>query len=176
MTNSTDPRAEFQRLALWIFERQKLQGEKAMAQLSDEQLFAQIDPESNSIAILVRHLHGNMRSRWTNLLTSDGEKPDRQRDSEFIAPDQRTRQQVMTWWEDGWRYVFDAITPLQAYQIDATVTIRREPMSVMQAILRQIDHYGHHVGQIVLLAKHLRGADWQTLSIPRGKSEEYLRA
>lgn len=175
MSERTDPRAEFQRLALWIFERQKAQGEKAMAQLSDAELFAKLDPESNSIAILVRHLYGNMRSRWTNLLTSDGEKGDRKRDEEFIDPSEYKRQQVMTWWEDGWRFVFDAIKPLQPHEIDAVVTIRREPLSVMAAILRQIDHYGHHVGQIVLLAKHLRGGAWETLSIPRGKSEEYLR-
>jgi hypothetical protein len=176
MSEHIDPRTEFQRLALWIFARQKAQGEKAMAQLSDEQLFAKLDPESNSIAILVRHLYGNMRSRWTDLLTTDGEKSDRKRDDEFIEPAQHTRHQVMSWWEDGWRFVFDAIKPLRPDDIDAIVTIRREPLSVMAAILRQIDHYGHHVGQIVLLAKHLRGDDWETLSIPRGKSEEYLRS
>ena len=170
----SDPRAEFQTNALSIFRKQKALAEKALAQVTDDDLFATLDAEANSIAVIIKHMHGNMRSRWTDLLTSDGEKPDRARDDEFVAPNERSRAQVMEWWERGWRYVFDAIEPLSPQQMDATVTIRREAMSVTAAILRQIDHYGQHVGQIVLLAKHMRGAEWQSPSIPRGKSQEYL--
>jgi hypothetical protein len=158
-----------------IFKKQKTLGERAMAQLSDDQLFAVLDAEANSIAIIVRHLHGNMRSRWTDFLTSDGEKPDRQRDTEFLPPAERTRAQIMTWWEAGWSLVFAALRGLTPADAAATVRIRGESMSVLAAIMRQIDHYGQHVGQIVLLAKHARGADWTSLSIPRGRSEEFNR-
>lgn len=171
----TDFRADVQQTALAVFRKQKALAEKAMAQLTEAELFTPLDQESNSIAIIVRHLHGNMRSRWTDLLTSDGEKGDRHRDDEFVDPLERTREQVMTWWERGWQYVFDAIAPLAPQDMETTVTIRGEALSVTAAILRQVDHYGQHVGQIVLIAKHLRGPDWETLSIPRGKSEEYLR-
>jgi hypothetical protein len=170
-----DARADFQEAALSIFRKQKAQAEKALVQLTDSELFLSLDPESNSVAVIVRHLHGNMRSRWTDFLTTDGEKGDRQRDTEFLEPNERTREQVMQWWEDGWRYVFKAIEPLTPEQMEATVTIRGEPLSVIAAIVRQIDHYGHHVGQIVFIAKHFRGPTWQTMSIPRGKSEEYLK-
>lgn len=170
-----DFRTELQQHALAIFRKQKALGEKALAQVSESELFAALDPESNSIAVIVRHLHGNMRSRWTDFLTSDGEKADRHRDDEFIEPVERTREQVMRWWEHGWQYVFDAIGALSAADMEATVTIRGEPTSVTAAILRQVDHYGQHVGQIILLAKHMRGAEWETPSIPRGKSDEYTQ-
>jgi hypothetical protein len=146
-----------------------------MAQVSDPQLFEAIDPEANSIAVIVKHLHGNMRSRWTNFLTTDGEKPDRQRDGEFEMSPQASRDDVMRWWDEGWAAVFSALAGLTAGDVGATVRVRGEALSVMAAILRQIDHYAQHVGQIVLLAKHARGEAWQSLSIPRGKSEEYLR-
>lgn len=155
------------------FRKQKTLGERAFTQLGEEELFATIDPEANSIAILVKHLHGNMRSRWTDFLTSDGEKPARNRDSEFvIGPHERTRDTVLQWWENGWSYVLDAVTALTPADLTANVAIRGEVMPVITAILRQVDHYGQHVGQIVLLAKHLKGDRWQTLSIPRGKSAE----
>jgi len=158
-----------------IFRKQKALAEKAMAQLSDDQLFAVLDSEANSIAVIVKHLHGNMRSRWTDFLTTDGEKPDRQRDGEFIMPPSLTREQMMHWWEEGWAYLFSALAGLSPGDVSTTVRIRGEEMPVMAAILRQVDHYGQHVGQIVLVAKHARGAAWTSLSIPRGKSEEYLR-
>ncbi len=156
-----------------VFRKQKQLGDRAITQLDKDELFVPIDPEANSVAVLIKHLHGNMRSRWTDFLTSDGEKPDRGRDGEFIiAPSERSRNVVLQWWEDGWSYVFTAVTSLTPADLQANVLIRGETMPAIAAILRQLDHYAQHVGQIVLLAKHLKGADWQTLSIPRGKSEE----
>jgi hypothetical protein len=168
-----DPRTDFLELALASFRKQKALGDRALAQLGDEQLFVTIDPGSNSIAVIVRHLHGNMRSRWTDFLTSDGEKPDRDRDSEFIEPGERTRERVLDWWNRGWQYVFDAIAPLGPDQAGTEVRVRGEALTVTAAILRQLDHYAQHVGQIVFLAKHLRGSAWESLSIPRGKSDEF---
>ncbi|MGQ0537831.1 MAG: DUF1572 family protein, partial [Gemmatimonadaceae bacterium] len=138
------------------------------------QLFATIDPEANSIAILIKHLHGNMRSRWTDFLTSDGEKADRARDDEFVLnPMERNQEAVRQWWERGWQYVFDALAGLKPADLHKDVTIRGQTMTALSAILRQIDHYGQHVGQIILLARHLAGSSWQTPSIPRGKSAEF---
>jgi hypothetical protein len=151
----------------------KRMGEGAMAQLRDEDFFVTIDPEANSVAILVKHLAGNMRSRFTDFLTSDGEKPDRFRDREFEITRATTRAEVMQWWEDGWGIVLAAIDGLKAEDVMRTVTIRGEAHTVLQAINRQIAHYAQHTGQIVFLAKHLRSNQWKTLSIPRGKSEEY---
>jgi len=152
---------------------QKL-AEGAMAQATDEQLFAKLDPESNSIAILVKHMAGNMHSRWTDFLTSDGEKPDRKRDREFVeAP--ATRAALMELWQAGWDCVFGALEPLTDADLGRQVTIRGEAHSVMQAITRQISHYALHTGQIVMLAKHYQHSQWRSLSIPRGKSEEVNR-
>ena len=147
--------------------------EGAFVQLRDEDFFLQLDDEANSIAILIKHLAGNMRSRFLNFLASDGEKPDRNRDQEFILDPQPSRPELMRWWEAGWKYVFEAITPLQPEDLARVVTIRGEPHTVLQAIHRQVAHYAYHVGQIALLAKHIRGADWKSLSVPRGKSAEY---
>jgi hypothetical protein len=158
------------------FRGHKRMGEAAMAQLRDEDFFVTLDPESNSVAILVKHLAGNMHSRFTDFLTSDGEKPDRLRDREFEITPATTRADVMKWWEDGWAIVLAAIEPLQREDVMRTVTIRGEPHTVMQAINRQIAHYAQHTGQIVFLAKHLRSSEWKTLSIPRGKSEQYKTA
>jgi Protein of unknown function (DUF1572) len=152
---------------------QKRMGEGAMAQLKDEDLFVTIDPEANSVAILVKHLAGNMRSRFTDFLTSDGEKPDRFRDREFEITPATSRAEVMQWWENGWATVIAALDSLKPEDVMRTVTIRGEPHSVLQAINRQIAHYAQHTGQIVFLAKHLRSSEWNTLSIPRGKSEEF---
>jgi hypothetical protein len=149
------------------------QGERAIAQLDDEQLFFTLDPESNSVAILVKHLAGNMRSRWTDFLTSDGEKPDRQRDTEFLLDANTTRTDVLKWWEQGWRCLFDALEALQPDDLLRTVVIRLEDHTVVQAINRQLTHYATHVGQIVFLAKHLKSSAWQTLSVPRGQSEQF---
>src|SRR5207253_8906103 len=149
--------------------------EGAFTQLRDEEFFLQLDDEANSIAILIKHLAGNMRSRFLDFLASDGEKPDRNRDQEFIVElePRPSRAELMRWWEAGWKYVFDAITPLKAEDLTFIVTIRDEPHTVLQAIHRQVAHYAYHVGQIVLLAKHIRGTDWKSLSVPRGKSAEY---
>jgi len=152
----------------------KLLAERAMAQVTDEQLTTILDSEMNSIAQIVKHMAGNMRSRWTDFLTSDGEKPDRNRDSEFEEPP-RTREETMKIWEAGWRHVFDALEPLTDEDLGRTVSIRGEAHSVMQAINRQIAHYSYHIGQIVLLAKHLQSAEWKTLSVPRGRSGEFNR-
>jgi len=146
-----------------------------MAQLRDEDFFVTLDPESNSVAILVKHLAGNMRSRFTDFLTTDGEKPDRFRDQEFELNSATTRADVMRWWEEGWSRVFAAIDTLKPEDVTRTVTIRGEPHSVLQAINRQIAHYAQHIGQMVFLAKHLRSGDWKTLSIPRGRSEDYKK-
>lgn len=155
------------------FRGHKRMGEGAMSQLRDDDFFVQLDPEANSVAILVKHLAGNMRSRFTNFLTSDGEKPDRFRDREFELTPATTRADVMRWWEEGWACVFAAIESLKPEDVMRAVTIRNEPHTVLQAINRQIAHYAQHIGQIVFLAKHLRSSEWKTLSIPRGKSEEY---
>jgi len=151
----------------------KRTGEGAMSQLRDEDFFFTLDPEANSVAILVKHLAGNMRSRFTDFLTADGEKPDRFRDREFELAPATTRAEVMKWWEEGWSCVFSAIDPLKPEDVLRTVTIRGEAHTVLQAINRQIAHYAQHIGQIVFLAKHLRSSEWKTLSIPRGKSEEF---
>jgi len=146
--------------------------EGAMAQLKDHELFLTLDAESNSIAIIVKHMAGNMRSRFTNFLTSDGEKPDRHRDQEFELDATSTRATLTTLWEEGWGRVFAAIESLKPEDVTRTVTIRGEPHTVLQAINRQIAHYAYHTGQIVFLAKHIRSSKWRTLSIPRGGSEE----
>ncbi|MGA2979077.1 MAG: DUF1572 family protein [Terriglobales bacterium] len=148
-------------------------GEAAMAQLEDTDFFVTIDPESNSVAALVKHIAGNARSRFTDFLTSDGEKPDRFRDLEFEISAKTTREEVMRWWEQGWSHVFSALDALKPEDIQRIVTIRQEPHTVMQALNRALAHYSQHIGQIVFLAKHLRSSKWQTLSIPRGKSEDY---
>ncbi len=160
--------------ALALFRQYKALGEKAMAQVDEDGLQAKLDPEMNSIALIVKHMAGNMRSRWTNFLTSDGEKPDRMRDREFEdAPG--TRAEVLAMWEEGWGHVFAALEPLTDNDLARRVTIRGEVHSVMQAINRQVTHYAMHVGQMVFLAKHLRGGEWKSLSIPRGESEKFNR-
>jgi len=160
--------------SIGLFRYYKKLGDRAMAQCPDDALFTTLDAESNSIAIIVKHMSGNMRSRWLNFLTTDGEKPDRNRDTEFETPP-NTRVQLMEMWELGWKYVFDALEPLTEADLMRTVTIRSEPHSIMQAINRQIAHYAHHVGQILFLAKHLtftQTGKWESLSVPRGKSAE----
>jgi len=151
----------------------KAQADKAISQTSDEHFFATLDPEANSIALILKHMAGNMRSRWTDFLTTDGEKPDRDRDREFETSGADTRASVTALWEDGWSRLFSAITPLSPADLSKMVQVRREAHSVLEAINRQMTHYAAHIGQIVLLAKHYAGADWQTLSIPRGKSKEF---
>jgi hypothetical protein len=150
----------------------KTQAEKAIAQVDDRTLFAVLDPESNSIAIIMKHMAGNMRSRWTDFLTTDGDKPDRNRDAEFESEAGDTRVTIMARWEEGWDRFARTISSLRPGDLDKTVTIRGERHTVVEAINRQMTHYAAHVGQIVLLAKHYAGSRWQTLSIPRGKSKQ----
>jgi uncharacterized damage-inducible protein DinB len=152
---------------------QKL-AERAIEQCPDEGLFLTLDAESNSIATIVKHMAGNMRSRWTDFLATDGEKPDRNRDSEFEEPP-RTRTEILAMWEHGWKYVFDALAQLSEADLTRTVTIRTEPHSVMQAINRQIAHYSYHVGQIAYLAKHFaaQSGKWTALTVPRKKSSDF---
>jgi len=144
----------------------------AIAQVADEQLFASPDPETNSIAITMKHMAGNMRSRWRDFLTTDGEKPDRRRDTEFEDPP-ATREALMATWEAGWNHVFGALEPLSDADLNRQVTIRGEPHSVMQAINRQMAHYAYHIGQVVQLAKHYGHADWRSLTVPRHKSDDF---
>ncbi|MCI0336517.1 MAG: DUF1572 domain-containing protein [Acidobacteria bacterium] len=159
--------------ALAEFRQLKRLGDRALEQLDEAQFFIALDPESNSIAIIVKHLAGNMRSRWMDFLTSDGEKPDRHRDQEFIIDSSTTRDQVMQWWEGGWQYLFNALEPLNPEDLMRTVMIRLEPHTIVQAISRQLTHYASHVGQVVFLAKHLKSSEWKTLSVPRGQSEQF---
>jgi len=160
--------------SLAVFRQFKKQAERAMEQVPDEHLCSTLDPESNSIALIVKHLAGNMRSRWTDFLNSDGEKPDRHRDSEFENPP-ADRAALLAMWEEGWSRLFQALQPLTDADLGRTVHIRGEAHSVMQAINRQVAHVAMHVGQIVLLAKHFASHNWRSLTIPRGQSEEYNR-
>lgn len=153
--------------AIRSFRAQKQLAERAMAQLDDRDLVRAIDRENNSIAIIVKHLRGNMRSRWIDFLTTDGEKPNRRRDTEFELDGAVTRSEVMDWWEEGWGALFNTLDALHGDELQHTVHIRGEPHSVLEAINRQLTHYAYHVGQMVMLAKHFRGARWTTLSIPK---------
>jgi hypothetical protein len=158
--------------SLALFRYYKKLAERAMEQVTDEQLFATLDEETNSIGIVVKHMAGNMRSRWNDFLTTDGEKPDRDRDTEFVDPP-ATRKALLEVWEEGWRCVFQALEPLSDADLGRTVTIRGEAHSVVQAINRQVAHYAHHVGQIVMLAKYFAHGRWQSLSVPRNRSAEF---
>jgi hypothetical protein len=158
--------------ALSLFRYYKGLAEHAMAQLTDEQLRAVLDPEMNSIAIVVKHMTGNMRSRWPNFLVADGESPTRNRDAEFVDPP-LTRAELMAMWEDGWRCMFAELEPLSDDDMGRKITIRGEPHSVVQAINRQLAHYAYHTGQIVFLAKHLQHVNWKSLSVPRGASKDF---
>lgn len=155
-----------------LFRHYKKLADRAIAQVGDDQLFAALDAEANSIAIIVKHMAGNMRSRWTDFLSSDGEKPTRNRDSEFEDP-APTREALLADWEAGWACVFGALEPLTDDDLERTVLIRGEAHSVMQAINRQVAHYSYHVGQIVFLAKHFAADHWQSLTIPRRQSAEF---
>lgn len=158
------------------FRKLKDLGDRALAQVRDEDLFATLDPESNSLAILIQHMAGNMRSRWTDFLHSDGEKPDRDRDSEFELTGSTTREELLARWEEGWRCLFQALAALHEEDLAMTVLIRAEPHSVIKAINRQLTHYGYHVGQIVFLAKHFASDHWKTLSVPRGGTRAFNAA
>jgi uncharacterized damage-inducible protein DinB len=157
-----------------LFRNYKKLAERAMAQCPDEALTTTLDGESNSIAAIVKHMAGNMRSRWTDFLTTDGEKPDRHRDTEFETPP-ASRAELMALWEQGWRILFDALGQLTDADLTRMITIRTEPHSVMQAINRQIGHYCNHIGQIIFLAKHFAAdaGDWTAITIPRKKSGDF---
>jgi hypothetical protein len=160
--------------SLALFRQYKRLAEGAMEQVSDEQLLARLDAETNSIAMIVKHLTGNMRSRWTDFLTTDGEKPDRDRDREFVDPP-ASRKALTDAWEDDWARLFKALEPLSEADLARTVTIRGEAHSVMQAINRQVAHYSLHVGQIVILAKHFARDRWEPLSVGKNRSAEFNR-
>ena len=160
--------------SITLFRYYKKLAEDAMAQVSDEQLVAVLDSETNSIGLMVKHMAGNMRSRWTDFLSSDGEKADRNRDTEFEDPPP-TRAALLETWEHGWRCVFQALEPLSPEDLERTVMIRGEAHSVMQAVNRQIAHYAYHCGQIVFLAKHLSSETWKALTIPRRHSADFNR-
>jgi len=147
--------------------------DKAIAQMNDDELFVTLDEESNSVAVIMKHMAGNMFSRWTDFLTSDGEKPNRNRDMEFVIESNTTKADILDYWERGWACVFAALEPLTLDDFEKTVLIRGEPHTIVQAINRQLMHYSYHIGQIVYLAKHFRSTEWKTLSVPRNKSAEF---
>jgi hypothetical protein len=153
--------------------RLKHLADQAIAQVPDESFFSVFGDEDNSIAILIKHLTGNMHSRWRDFLTSDGEKPNRYRDTEFILTADDTREHLLNRWETGWQIFFDAVTPLSLTDLERTVTIRGEPFTVLQAINRQLTHYSYHVGQLVFLAKCHAESGWKSLSVPKGQSEKF---
>lgn len=155
-----------------LFHYYKNLAERALQQVTDEQLHTLLDEDANSIAIVMKHMAGNMKSRWTDFLSSDGEKPWRNRDNEFVAPE-RTRNSLMEMWEEGWECLFTALQSITDADLGRTVTIRGEAHSVLQAINRQVAHYAYHCGQIVLLAKHFQHSVWNPLTVPKGKSAEF---
>ena len=158
--------------AILSYRNAKKMAERAIEQVSDDEFFRQIDEESNSLAMIVKHIAGNLHSRWGDFLMTDGEKPDRNRDAEFELTEE-TRESLMEFWETGWQTLFDNIGPLTPADLSKQVTIRGEPHTIVEAINRQLTHYAMHVGQIVFLAKHLRSSEWKTLSVPRNRSAEF---
>ena len=175
--NAQNPAALYLQDVIEQFRAQKALAEKALAQVRDEDLFVALDPESNSLAVLLQHMGGNLRSRWTDFLTADGEKPDRDRDSEFVVREGTTRADLLARWEEGWRRLFDTLASLTEEDLTKTVHIRAEPHTVVRAIGRQLTHQAYHTGQIVFLAKHLASeacsGAWKTLSVPRGGTREF---
>lgn len=157
------------------FKSLKSQAEKAMEQLDDSQFYCLLDNEANSIALIVKHMAGNMISRWTNFLTTDGEKPDRMRDAEFEFHESDKRDLLIKRWEEGWKICLVTVSSLTPKDLEKEITIRSQPYKVYAAINRQLIHYSVHTGQIILLAKHYQGENWKTLSVPKGKSEQHLK-
>lgn len=153
----------------------KTLAESALAQVPDEDIFRTLDREANSLAVLIQHMGGNLRSRFTDFLTSDGEKPDRHRDAEFEVTPETTREQLMARWEEGWGYLLSTLASLSPDDLSKTVTIRHEPHTVVEALERSLCHQAYHVGQIVMLAKHYVSETWRPLTVPRGKTEEFNR-
>lgn len=159
--------------AVQTFRGYKKLADKALAQLKDDEFFVALDEEANSVGVIMKHMAGNMLSRWTDFLTADGEKPDRDRDLEFVLSPETTKEELLAYWERGWRCVFDAVEPLRPEDVGRKVLIRGEEHTVVEAINRQLTHYAYHAGQIVFLAKHFRSAEWKSLSIPRNRSAEF---
>ena len=159
--------------AISTFHGYKALSDKALAQLKDEELFIALDEEGNSIAVIMKHIAGNMLSRWTDFLTSDGEKPNRNRDMEFVIDPQTSRGEIFGYWEKGWQCMFKALEPLTPEDFARKVLIRGGEHSITQAINRQLTHYAYHIGQLVFLAKHFRATEWKSLSIPRNKSAAF---
>lgn len=160
------------------FRAYKKLADKALVQLKDDEYFITLDEEANSVAVIMKHMAGNMLSRWTDFLTTDGEKPDRNRDMEFVIEPQTSKVELLAFWERGWNSLNEAIEQLQPADFDKQVMIRGEAHTIVQAINRQMTHYAYHIGQIVFLAKHFRSSAWQSLSIPRNRSagfNEYLK-
>lgn len=155
-----------------LYRRYKSDCERAIGQVSEQDFFTPLDPESNSVAIIMKHIACNHRSRWRDFLTTDGEKVDRNRDSEFTTEGE-TRSSIYETWEEGWQIAFESLESLTSADLERTITIRGQPLSIVQALLRNLNHVAYHMGQIVQLARHLTGDSWQTLSITRGKSQEY---
>lgn len=173
--HSSNPGQDFLTDSIGEFRKLKTTCEKALARMSDDDFFHPLDAESNPAAIVVKHMAGNLRSRWTHFLTTDGEKTDRARDTEFELYPDDTRDALMARWEKGWELCFAALEPLTPADLAREVMIRQEPHTVTRAIIRQLTHYGYHAGQIVTLAKHAASSDWQSLSVPRGMSDEFNR-
>jgi len=163
-------------LAIREFERLKHLADRALAQLPAEHFFSRPAQGDNSVGVILKHVSGNLLSRWTDFLTTDGEKPGRARDTEFLILPDETRAHLLSRWEQGWSALFQALKPLQSADLDRTITIRREPLTVLQAIQRQLTHYAYHVGQIVYLAKHYSADRWKSLSIVVGQSEQFNQA
>src|SRR5512140_1858314 len=173
---TTDLSAAYLRDIIRTFRQYKALGDRALAQVSEADLHSALDPADNSIAITVKHVAGNLRSRFTDFLTSDGEKPDRNRDDEFEMPERASRDELLRWWESGWAVALASIESLAPEDLERAVTIRGEAFLVVEALNRSATHTAYHVGQIVYLARHFAGARWQTLSIPKGKSAEFSKA
>jgi len=159
--------------ALSSFRAYKKLAENAIEQVSDEEFFITLDAEANSIALIMKHIAGNLMSRWTDFLTSDGEKPDRNRDREFVIESENNKNALLAYWERGWQTLFSALEPLQPADFEKIVKIRGQDHSIVQAINRKLTHYSYHIGQIVFLAKHFRSAEWKSLSVPRNRSAEF---
>jgi Protein of unknown function (DUF1572) len=155
------------------FRNYKALGDAALAKVPDEHLHTELDPQSNSVAVIVKHVGGNLRSRFRDFLTTDGEKPDRNRDGEFEMPEKASRETILRWWEDGWSTVLGAIDALTVEDLARTVTIRGESFAAAEALNRSATHTAYHVGQIVYLARHFAGAAWKSLTIPKGESAKY---
>ena len=166
-------REPYLRDVLRTYRNYKMLAEKALAQVGDDQLHTLLDPDANSLAIVIKHIGGNLRSRFTDFLTADGEKPDRNRDTEFEMPASATRDQIMSIWEAGWSAALGAIEALKPEDLDRTVYVRREAFLVVEALNRSVTHTAMHVGQILTLAKHFAGPDWKSLSIPKGQSAAF---